>query len=211
MNTYEINGHTLEYLDESHTYLVDGVIVPSITQALKVKFGKKYEGIDKEVLKRASDKGTAVHEAIERWCKTGEQNEDDPVEVRNFIFLKNTYKFNVLENEVPVILSKDGEPILAGRLDLVIEMTKKNDNGNSQTVQTGLADIKRTSVLDKDYLAYQLNLYRIAYQQSYGKEIQFLRGIHLREDARKFVMLPVKEKMAWELVDEFMEEQNGNF
>ena len=37
--TKEIAGHTLEYIDDSHTYLVDGVIVPSITQILKLKFG----------------------------------------------------------------------------------------------------------------------------------------------------------------------------
>ena len=70
----EIRGHTLEYFDSEHIYLVDGVIVPSITQILKIKFGGKYQGIDKEVLKRASDAGTAVHEAIEFFCKTGLDN-----------------------------------------------------------------------------------------------------------------------------------------
>lgn len=205
IKTWKIGGHTLEFIDEDHLYLCDGVILPSITQALKVKFGGKYAGVDKETLQRAADKGTAVHEAIERWCKEGTMNDDDPVEVRNFIFLKRTYKFEVLENEVPVILSKDGKPILAGRLDLVIEMEK--DTGK----QIGLADIKRTASLDKEYLTYQLNLYRIAYQQTYGSEIQFLRGIHLRETVRKYVMIPVKESAAWELVEQFMEgKANGD-
>ena len=203
IKTWNIGGHTLEFIEEDHLYLCDGIILPSITQALKVKFGGKYAGIDKETLQRAADKGTAVHEAIEAYCKDG--TESDLPEVRNFRFLKKTYKFSVLENEVPVILSKDGKPILAGRLDLVIEMEK--DTGK----QIGLADIKRTSTLDKEYLAYQLNLYRIAYQQTYGTEIQFLRGIHLREDVRKYVMIPVKESAAWELVNEFMEgKDNGD-
>ena len=64
--TTEIQGHSLEYFDEEHLYLVDGIIVPSITQILKHKFGRKYEGIDRATLQRAADKGTQIHEAIEK-------------------------------------------------------------------------------------------------------------------------------------------------
>ena len=38
-----IAGHTLEYIEDGHIYLVDGVIVPSITEMLKSKFGHKYD------------------------------------------------------------------------------------------------------------------------------------------------------------------------
>ena len=186
-----INGHVLEYLDDGHVYLVDGVIVPSVTQVLNVRFGKKYDGVDREVLKRASDAGIAVHEAIERYCKTGEVT--DLKELRNFQFLQSKYGFEVIENEVPVILWKAEIPVCAGRLDMVIKM-----NG-----EFGGADIKRTSALDKEYLAYQLNIYRLAYLQSYGIEWKFLRGIHLREDVRKFVTIPINEKIAWELIEEY--------
>ena len=196
---WDIAGHTLEFIDDTHTYLCDGVIIPSITQILKTKFGGKYEGIKKETLNNASKLGTAVHEAIERMCKEG--IEAELPEIRNFKFLQKQYGFTVLENEIPVILSAvNGSymtPICAGRLDMVIDMDGK----------TGLADIKRTSELDKDYLAYQLNLYRIAYRQSYGIEAEFLRGIHLRENTRKFVTIPVNEDMAWDLVDEFLREE----
>ena len=192
----EIAGHTLEYIDESHTYLVDGVIVPSITQMLKHRFGGKYDGVSKATLNNASKLGTAVHEAIQRFCEQGKEVELP--EIRNFKFLQKQYGFEVLENELPVILFKDDEPICAGRLDMVMEI-----NG-----QIGLGDIKRTSTLDKEYLAYQLNLYRIAYQQCYGQEIQFLKGIHLREDVRKFVSIPINEDMAWQLINEYMEANN---
>ena len=69
VQTWEIAGHVLEYIDEIHQYLVDGVCVPSITQILKIKFGNKYENIDKQVLERAAKKGTKVHEAIENFEK----------------------------------------------------------------------------------------------------------------------------------------------
>lgn len=192
----EINGHTLEFFEDEHLYLVDGVIVPSITQILSFKFGKKYAHVRKDVLERAAKDGTAVHEAIESYCKTGE--ECDLPELRNFKFLQRQYNFEVLDNEVPVILfdicRPDNPPIAAGRLDLVLR--------NGCLV---LADIKRTSTLDKEYLAYQLNLYRIAYMQDYGSDVQGLRGIHLRGDVRKYVSIPINEVMAWKLVNDYLE------
>lgn len=194
MNTWEINGHVLEYFDDTHTYLVDGIIVPSITQILKIKFNNKYSGVDQKVLNRASEKGTEVHEAIEKLCKTGEV--EDLKEVNNFIFLQKQYKFNTIDNEVPIILFRDETPIGAGRLDLVLE----------ENNELGLGDIKRTSVLDKEYLAYQLNLYRIGYQQCYGTEIKFLKGLHLREDVRKYINIPINEKLALKLVEEYLGE-----
>ena len=194
MDTWNIKGHTIEYIDECHLYLVDGVILPSITQILKIKFGHKYDDVPKEVLSRAADKGTAVHKAIEDYCKLG--LDSDLLELRNFKFLQKQYKFEVLDNEVPVVLFKDDIPVACGRLDLVLKI------GND----VGLGDIKRTSVLDKEYLAYQLNLYRIAYQQCYDKEITFLKGVHLREDRRKFVDIPINEKLAQKLVEEYIGE-----
>ena len=98
-----------------------------------------------------------------------------------------------MENEVPVILFYDDEPVSAGRLDLVLRMDGK----------IGLGDIKRTSTLDKEYLCHQLNLYRIAYTQSYGIDIDFLRGIHLREDTRKFVNIPIKVSETWDFIYEY--------
>lgn len=192
METFDIKGHTLEYIDETHRYLVDGVIVPSITQILKIKFGNKYNGVDESVLKRAAQNGTEVHNAIESYCKEG--IESDLKEVKNFKFLKKQYKFDVIDNEVPVILFKDDVPIAAGRLDLVLKIDE----------QVGLGDIKRTSTLDKEYLAYQLNLYRIAYEQCNGSNINFLKGIHLREDTRKFVNIPIDDKLTWKLIDEYL-------
>lgn len=195
MRAWEINGQTLEFLDEMHLYILNGVIVPSITGILSKKFGRKYDGVDKAVLQRAADAGTAVHEAIEKLCKTGEV--EDLPEVKNFIWLQKQYGFSVVDNEVPVILWIDDIPCAAGRLDMVLQMDG----------EYGLADIKRTSVLDKEYVAYQLNLYRLAYQQSYGTEIKFLRALHLREDVRKFVRIPVNEKMALSLARDYLEDR----
>lgn len=189
-----INGYTLEYIDDEHIYLINGVIVPSITQILKSKFGNKYNNVRRDVLERARVNGTQTHDAIEKYCKEG--IECDLKELHNFKFLMNKYKFTVKGNEIPVILFNDGKPISAGRLDLVLELDGK----------IGGADIKRTATLDKEYLAYQLNLYRIAYRQCYGVEWEFLRGLHLRDDKRKFVEIPINEDKALELVNNYLME-----
>lgn len=196
MKDYEcwsIGGHDLEYINDTHTYLVNGEIVPSITQLLKIKFGNKYDGVSARTLQNASNLGTQVHEAIENFCRYGE--ESDLKELKNFKFLQKHYGFKVKANEIPVILFKDDEAIGAGRLDLVLT--------NSEN-KIGLADIKRTSTLDKDYLAHQLNLYRIAFEQSWNESICFLKGIHLREDVRKYVDIPINEQMAWDFINEYI-------
>lgn len=200
MEKYEkwiIKDYDVEFIDVSHTYLVNGVIVPSITTILKNKFSNKYNGIPKNVLRRASELGTQMHLAIQQY---EEQNIDcDLKELKNYKFLKRQYKWTCIENEKPVILFMDNKPIACGRIDMI----------GSINNEMGLFDFKRTSVLDKDYLGYQLNLYRIAYQQSYGTEIEFLRGIHLREDVRKFVKIPINEELTLKLIEEWREQNES--
>ena len=98
------------------------------------------------------------------------------------------------------MLFKDDKPIAAGRIDLVLK------EGNN----VGIGDIKRTSTFDKEYVAYQTNLYRLGYQQSYGTKISFLRGVHLRNDVRKYIELPINENMAMELINKYLEKENNN-
>lgn len=191
METWNIKGYTLEFDDASHTYIVDGVIVPSVTQILKVKFGNKYNNVDRATLERAANRGTQIHKAIEDLCKY--DLDDGTKEVHNFKFLQRSYGFTVLENETPIIIFNDNTPIAAGRLDLVLDI--KGD--------TAIADIKTMSALDKAYLAYQLNLYRIGYMQSYDIEVTQLYGVHLRDDKRKLVKIPINEGIAWDIIDEY--------
>lgn len=190
----EIKGHELQYREEGHQYTVDGYPVPSITQILKVRFGGMYKNVNEKVLNKAAEHGTMVHSAIENYCVYGQ--ESDLKELRNFLFLMDKNGFYVERNEVPVILFADDVPVAAGRLDLVL----------SEGGMLGIADIKTTSTLNKEYLAYQLNLYRIAFEQCYEEKIHFLRGIHLKGDTRKYVEIPINEEFAWGIVEEYLNE-----
>ncbi len=196
IESWDIAGGLLEYIDETHTYIYNGVILPSITQILKIKFGNKYNGVSKEVLQKASEKGNHVHKAIEEY-ETRNIDDTSCKELRNYKLLKKHFNFECLHNEIPIVLFLDQKPVCAGRIDLIL---KEGEN-------VGVADIKRTSVFDKEYVAYQTNLYRIGYQQCYGEEITFLRGLHLREDVRKYIKLPINESICLELVKQYLERE----
>ena len=194
--SWMIKGRLLEYIDETHTYIYDGVILPSITQILKLKFGNKYAGVSDRTLERASELGTMVHKRIEEYETRG-IDDTSCKELHNYKFLKSRYGFKCLDNEIPIVLFLDDKPVGAGRVDLILEMDGK----------VGIADIKRTSVFDKEYVAYQTNLYRIGYQQSYDKKVEFLKGIHIRDNTRKFISLPINEEKPIELLKEYLRKE----
>lgn len=196
METFSIKGGTLEYFDETHTYLYDGIMLPSVTQILGVKYKNDYASVPPAVLNNAAQRGTAVHKAIENYNNSG--YDDGSEAVRNFKFLQKQYGFEVLDSELPIVIFKDDMPIACGRLD----MTMLIDG------QTGIADIKTVSSLNKEKIAYQLNLYRIGLMQSYGVDAQFLKIIHLSDGIRKVIDSPVNEGMTWELIEKFLEEKN---
>ena len=194
LQTTEINGHIVEFIPEIHKYIVDGVIVPCVSDILAYKFND-YAGVSREVLKRASDKGTELHKAIEDYEQDDQLS--DLKEFKNYIFLKRHFKFENIENEVPVLYEKDGRVLFVGTLDQIIEM-----DGN-----LGINDFKRVSAPNKDKIAYQLNFYKMAYEQSYNKKIDFIAFTQLREDVRKFRQLPINEEMAINLLNELLESE----
>ena len=198
IESWEIAGGILEYIDETHTYIFNGIILPSITQILKLKFGNKYKDVSDEVLKRASEKGTRVHQAIEDY-EVRNIDTEGCKELYNYKFLKKQFNFECIDNEVPIVLFYNGNPVSAGRIDLIL---KEGEN-------VGIGDIKRTSVFDKEYVTYQTNLYRIGYQQTYNQEVTFLKGLHLRDKVRKYIDLPINEELPMNLIRKYLEEDNN--
>lgn len=193
METFSIKGGTLEYFDDIHTYLYDGLMLPSVSRILETKFKGEYKNVPPAVLSNAAQRGTEVHKAIENFNVSG--YDDGREAVRNFKFLQKQYGFEVLDSELPIVIFKDDFPIACGRLDMTILMDG----------ETGIADIKTVSALNKEKIAYQLNLYRIGLMQSYGVDAKFLKILHLRDGIRKFIDSPVNEKMTWELIEQYME------
>ena len=193
MEQWEINGHTLEYDDDTHTYIVDGLIKPSVTQILSTKFND-FDNVPQYIIERAGEKGTAMHEAIEHFETTGREDPNCK-ELRNYKFLKKYYKWDNIRNEVPIIYEENGEVLFAGRLDQIIMIDGK----------LGINDFKRVSAPNKEKICCQVNMYKLGYEQSYHEKIEFLAFTHLRENVRKFIKLPISEAQTLELIREYFE------
>ncbi len=159
----------LEFIEESHTYLYEGVIIPSVSEILHFIFPNKYKDVDKEILNKKALYGSKVHEAIE--CL--EQDKTLPKLDQNQEFslyqykrLKDKFSIKVISQEQMINYNDD----YAGRFDMIVEV---ND-------ELSLCDIKTTAVLDKEYLSWQLSFYELAHMSMYHtKKFEKLYAIWL--------------------------------
>ena len=150
----------VEYIDETHTYLVDGVIVPSVTQILQKVFPLKYMGIPTEVLNNKARYGTQLHNFIEiietkkpkkplAYIKRYYDPNIYQIEsIKQYLELKEKNNIEVIEVEKLV----NYKNYYAGRLDI-----KALVNGKKTII-----DIKTTAELDKNYVSMQNSLYELA-------------------------------------------------
>lgn len=150
----------VEFIEEGHIYLVDGVIVPSVTQILHKVFPEKYEGIPKEVLDAKANYGTDVHKYIEiinkkkpkrplayikKYCNPDMYQEES---IRQYLEILKEYNIEILESE-KIVTYKD---LYAGTLDI-----KATVNG-----KLAIIDIKTTAELDKAWVSWQNSYYELA-------------------------------------------------
>jgi len=189
-----IKGHYVGFYADTHTYVVDGKKVPSVTGLLdayaRVVGWDDYAGIRPEVLRSAALRGTRLHEIIEEYERTG-TNPGYPIELENYIRLKSEHDFKVKKMEqVLLLFDEKKKPICAGRLDLVLDY-----QGNRC-----ICDIKRTSRLYPEKVKAQLNLYRIGYMQSYEEDISELYCLRLRDNLAQFKQFEIDMEIAKRIV-----------
>lgn len=192
----QIGRWRVEYLEQSHLYLVNGVIVPSITTILKTKFPMD-DSIPEDVLDNARQRGNRVHKEIEDYETKGDVATDS-IELTNYIKLKARHSFNVADVEKIVVLEIDGNPVAAGRLDQLITINN----------ELAINDIKSTSKLNTMYLYYQTNLYRIAHNQTYGTNIQKCYATHLKGNEASFKTIVKNDEIVMKLVRDFLANQS---
>ena len=153
----------IEFLEDSHLYLVDGVLVKSVTQILQLIFPNKYKGISKTTLSKKASFGTKGHSIIENLDvsnldKAREEvslieNKDLEICLREYLRLVKTFKIEPLEHEKQISYKH----LYAGTLDMIANVDDKKS----------LIDIKFTSELDEEYLSWQLGMYALAYGEAF--------------------------------------------
>ncbi len=128
-----------------HTYTLDGKRLSGVTALLhRQMFQSKYDGIPKEIMEQAAERGNAIHRQIEMYESFGGSIWDDEVDAYINLKAKNKYKTVATE-----WLVSDNEHV-ASSIDVIFE------NGKDFV----LCDIKTTSKLDMEYLSWQLSIYK---------------------------------------------------
>lgn len=144
----------IEFLEDTHTYLLDGVIVPSVSELIKFKYPEAYKGVPTKILKQKASYGTKVHDYIQRFVnkefaleELNKKNIDPSIKiaVEQFEELRKKWAFQIKDME-KIVHYKDK---YAGRYDI-------------RTIDDFIIDIKTTTEVHEDWLALQLGLYNLA-------------------------------------------------
>ena len=159
---------------QTHTYTLDGKPLISVTQLMeKHGLSPNYDGVDEETLKASAERGTLIHKEIEDFIKKGEIGFTD--ECAEFVSYVRENNIAIKGSEITF-----HNDLVAGTCDLII---------NSQKGYLIVADIKTTSTLHKDSVAWQLSLY--AYLSG-NKTMNHGQAFHFSKDGLKVVDIPLK-------------------
>ena len=159
----------------SHTYTLGEKQLSGITSLLdRQLFKDKYSGVPEEILRKAAERGTAIHED----CELADDGFGvDSIEVRNYLKLKEDNNLIIEDSEY---LVSDNEHY-ASCIDKVYRV---DDN----TFKLG--DIKTTYKLNKEYVMWQLSIYAYLFEmQNQGAKVSSIFAIWLRGETHQIVEL----------------------
>ena len=170
----KLNQSGVVFTPEDHRYFLKGRELSGITGLIKSQlFKDKYKDIPQFVLDRAAERGTLIHESIELLDGGFAPAELTP-ELENYKRIKEKNALTTVANEYIVT---DNEHFASG-IDLVL--SDKEDN-------IILADIKTTSVLDKEYVRWQLSIYAYFFElQNPDLKVSKLYALWLHGDKFEF-------------------------
>lgn len=160
---------------DTHTYTLDGKELSGITSLLdRQLFKDKYSGVPDEILQKAADRGTLIHQQCEM------ADEGFPVtseEAINYMLLKQKYNLRHEESEY---LVSDNENY-ASCIDKVYRYDENT---------FFLGDIKTTYKLNKEYVQWQLSIYAHLFEkQNKGAKVSSIFAIWLRGTTHQLVVL----------------------
>lgn len=169
----ELNYSSVVFHDSTHSYVnTDGVILSGVTSILKRNlFQDKYTDVPPEILRKAAEKGSYIHEQCQNYDEFGVA--DDCLELQNYNRIKQENNITPLANEY---LITDNE-----RYATMIDMVDTSYN---------LYDFKTTSKIDEEYLMWQLSINAHLFElQNPHIRVGRLFGIWLRGEESKLIEL----------------------
>ena len=148
----------IEFLKDEHIYVVDGIVVPSVTQIISRILYDQYTDAPQKVLKKKAEYGTKIHEWVERYSTTGER-------LRQSEMMKlSTDQYMTMAFEERIIIQSVEQMIACGS-----RYAGTYDMYGTWKGSLTLFDIKTTAGLNEEYLAWQLGMYKMAMDQPVEK------------------------------------------
>ena len=177
MELFKNNEVKFDSLTHSYFTRENKRLIGVTTLMSKHGLSPDYSNIPEAVLRKAADRGTAVHKLIEAY------DDGVPVEETPELAAYRKLGLRIVSSEY---LVSDNE-LVASSIDKVVYV-------DEDTVD--LADIKTTSVLHKDAVAWQLSIYkRLFLLQNPGVRVRDLFAIHVRNGkAQKEIVSEVPPK-----------------
>lgn len=182
---------------EEHTYSYEGRLLQGITGLIhKHLFPNTYDGVPQHVLDAAAEYGTLIHSTCELFDTIGIEPNNPQVKAYADMIEKNGFKHNSSEYLV------SDEKNFASCIDKVYEVDENTFI---------LGDIKTTSKLYKDSVAWQLSIYATFFErQNEGAKVAKLYAIWLPKEKYGKPQLIEVERIPNEEVDRLLEcEVNG--
>lgn len=185
----ELKGD-ITFNEEEHKYYLNGKELISTTRLLsRIGVAPDYSNVDVELLKKAAAKGNLVHKEIEEWIKTGK--EGFTTELQEFIKWLEENDYTVIDSEYLVY-----NDCVAGKVDLLLV--------NNKTQELVIADIKTTSQVHYDSVAWQLSIYALLGGEPTDKAFVF----HFDKE-KGLVVAPVSFKKVKDIEDLFQAVREG--
>ena len=179
----------LIFTDKTHTYMLDGYIIPSVSELCAPMHKEIYKDAPKSQMEAAAEGGTAVHEATQQFDRTGSA---DVLEehLPYVLAYRDFYVAHKPEWELTEQPMHHPEHMYAGTPDRYGIMDGKKT----------LVDIKTTYTVMRALCRAQLNLYRLMLIAK-GYEVERMVILHLKRDGTyKLIAIEDDEPLAMALI-----------
>ncbi len=166
----------LFFSEEGHSYVKDGIRLPSVTQIMKPMSLMSYDGIPLSTLSAAADRGSRAHEQISNHIKYDilETDEDTAPYVDAFLTFEKLNAAHWLASEYRCC-----HQIMryAGTIDLIGFINPDDGHG------VDVIDLKCTSTYHTAMLSAQLGAYA-EMLKSHGVPVRKLYGLQLLKNGK---------------------------
>jgi hypothetical protein len=163
--------YDLQFIPESHTYLVDGIIRPSVSQILQTTGISDISGIPPEVLEKARMFGSSVH----KFCELSDKGELEQYEVQPEVMpclmAWETFKS---ENKVEIVEVEKAYYCALGYCGTIDRLAKVDG-------KLTVIDIKTSSTVQKS-AAIQLAAYALFFDQDDAGMYPSRMVVHLTQE-----------------------------